>query len=199
MKIRHILPASLAVLLASVPAAAFSQVTDSTKTTVTTTVSSQTVTNATISPSDSSVVVTLIAANQKEIAEAEAAINNASSDRVKEFARGLRRDHAKVVADLQDFLHKKSHAGMSSGMGGDSAKANPPSLEGASYQGKTGKDFDKAWIETIEDEHKAAIDDLRNNVIPKIQDTSLKDLVQGILPVMGNHLREAEQIESDLK
>jgi putative membrane protein len=199
MKIRHFLPASLAAMMALATSAVSAQVTDSTsRTTVTTTVSSQTVVNATISPTDSSIAVTLIAANQKEIAEAELAISQATTDRIKEFARRLQRDHTKAVADLQDFL-TKSHAGMSSGVAGDSAKAAPPSLDGASYQGKTGKDFDKAWIEAIENEHRLAIDDLRDNVIPKIQDSSLKNLVQGLLPVMGNHLREAESIEAEIK
>ena len=199
MKTRPMLPASLAVLIALALRAVSAQVTDSTsRTTVTTTVATQTVVSTTLAPSDSIVVAALIAANQKEIAEAEAAINQATSERVKEFARHLQRDHAKAIADLQDFL-KKSHSGMSSGMAGDSAKANPPSLDGASYQGKTGKDFDKAWIEAIEAEHRLAIDDLRDNVIPKIQDSSLKSLVQGLLPVMGTHLREAEQIEAELK
>lgn len=200
MKTRPILPASLAVLFALAPRAGFAQYTDSTanRTTVTTTVSSQTVVNATISPTDSSIAADLITANQKEVAEAEAAISQASSERVKEFARRLQRDHTKAIQDLQTFL-QKSHAGMSSGMAGDSAKVAPPSLEGASFQGKTGKDFDKAWIETIESEHQHAIDDLRDNVIPKIQDSSLKDLAQGLLPVMGNHLREAEAIEAEIK
>jgi putative membrane protein len=200
MKTRHLLPASLAVLFALVPRAGSAQYTDSTAnhTTVTTTVSSQTVVNTTISPTDSSIAVALIAANQKEVAEAEAAISQTESDRVKEFARRLQRDHAKAIEDLQAFL-QKSHGGMSSGMAGDSAKAAPPSLEGASYQGKTGKDFDKAWIEAITTEHRLAIDDLRDNVIPKIQDSSLKALAQGLLPVMGTHLREAEQIQAELK
>ena len=197
MKTRHLLPASLAVLFALAPRASFAQY-DSTKTTVTTTVSSQTVVNPAISPTDSSIAVALIAANQKEVAEAEAAINTTESDRVKEFARRLQRDHAKAVADLQAFL-QKSHGGMSSGMAGDSAKPNPPSSDTPSYQGKTGKDFDKAWIEAIEDEHKAAIEDLRDNVIPRIQDSTLKSLAEGLLPVMGNHLREAESIEAELK
>ncbi|HEV8123615.1 MAG TPA: DUF4142 domain-containing protein [Gemmatimonadales bacterium] len=198
MKTRHLLPASLAVLFALAPRVGSAQYDSTAKTTVTTTVSSQTVVNTTTSPTDSSIAVALIAANQNEVTQAEAAINTTESDRVKEFARRLQRDHAKAVADLQAFL-QKSHGGMSSGMAGDSAKPVPPSSDTPSYQGKTGKDFDKAWIETIEDQHKAAIADLRDNVIPRIQDPALKALAEGLLPVMGNHLREAESIEAELK
>jgi len=224
------LPASLAVLAALVPAAVSAQVTDSTKTTVTTTVTTQPVEKATVSPSDSIIVATLIAANQKEVEEAQVAISQAQSDRVKELARTLQRDHSKAVEELQRYL-KKSETGMSSGVVSDTTKMNPPTQgndpknrpdstyanqqtknqpvtiappdsadHGApSYQGKTGVEFDKAWIEAMEHGHEDALKDLRDDVIPRIQDSSLKALVQGFLPVIGNHLREIEAIEAELK
>ncbi len=68
-----------------------------------------------------------------------------------------------------------------------------------SWQGKTGAEFDKAWVESLEDEHKKEIDDLRNNIIPRIQDSSLKIMVQRQMPDMGAHLRELEQLEHEIK
>ena len=199
MKIRYFLPATLAAVMALVPSA----------------VSAQGITS-----SDSNIVAALIAANQQEVAQAEIAIKQAESDRVKEFARRLQTDHTKAIEELQSYL-QKSDSGMSSGVASDSAKveplvavappdsaapppappdsAAPPPAPPADFQGKTGKDFDRAWIDAMKGAHQSALDDLRNNVIPRIQDTTLKNLVQGLLPTIGAHLREIEAIEAELK
>ena len=191
MKTRYFLPATLAAVMALVTSA----------------VSAQGITS-----SDSNIVAALIAANQQEVAQAEIAIKQAESDRVKEFARRLQTDHTKAIEELQSYL-QKSDSGMSSGVASDSAKVEPPVAVAppdsaapppapaptADFQGKTGKDFDRAWIDAMKGAHQSALDDLRNNVIPRIQDTTLKALVQGLLPTIGAHLREAEQIEAELK
>ncbi|MEP7326846.1 MAG: DUF4142 domain-containing protein [Gemmatimonadota bacterium] len=222
MKTHQYLPATtLAVLAALMSGVASAQVKDTMTSVTTSTTVVQQVTTKPVSSSDSAIVATLIAANQREVAEADVAINHAQSEHVREFARRIQRDHAKAVEGLENFLPGKS-GGMSSGivhdtMKMDGDKMTPPAdstyavqhpkndsmtvgQQGdASYQGKTGRDFDKAWIDAIEDHHKEAIENLRNSVIPKIQDASLKTLVAELLPVMDNHLREAEAIEAELK
>lgn len=243
MKRYHLLSAgALAGALALVAGAAFAQAADSAKTTVTTTTTTlaqETVVKTTPVSPDSAIIATLIAANTKEAAAAETAIAQAQSERVKEFARRIQRDHAKFTEDLQEFLAKTS-GGMASGVVQDSMKPVPDSIapvpdskapvpdsvakenvppadttyanqetknqpvteptnEPAPFAGKTGKEFDQAWVGAMVSEHEAAVRNLRENIIPQIQNSDLKAIVQGFLPVMGTHLRDAQQLQAQLK
>lgn len=178
--------------------------------------------------SDSTIVADLISANRKEIAAADAAIAGAESEDVKELARRLQVDHTKIVADLESYLQKRG-GGMASGITGDSVKptredpadttyANQetknqpvtmpkdsavapvaPADPSAPWAGKTGKEFDKAWVQALEDKHEEAVKNLRENIIPQIQDSDLKALVQGFLPIMGNHLRDLTALDAQFE
>jgi predicted outer membrane protein len=244
MKTFHFLPAgALAAALVLVAGVASAQEVASTTS------------KSAVRSADSAIVVSLIAANQKEVAAAEQAVAQAQSDRVKNFARTIQSDHSKIVEELQGWLEKTG--GMSSGMANDSVKVpdsmvtprpvpdsvvpqkpvpdsvvpqkpvpdsvvtqnppkNPPDTTYANQEtrnqpvtqpaeqpsptaGKTGKEFDQAFLAAMVSEHETAIRDLRENIIPRIQDSDLKHKVQGFLPTLGNHLRDAQALQAAIK
>jgi predicted outer membrane protein len=129
---------------------------------------------------------------------------------------GMAHDSAKMNADSARLGRDNNKMGdtsrvaiqgndtMKVSQGNDSMNVTPPAAnagqgQNPEFAGKTGKEFDKAWVEALEDEHKEAISNLRDNIIPRIQDSELKTLVQNMLPTMGNHLRDLETLEGELK
>jgi predicted outer membrane protein len=120
---------------------------------------------------------------------------------------GMPHDSAKMNADSARLGRDNNKMGDTAQVaiqGNDTAKVTPPAAnagqgENPDYAGKTGREFDKAWVESLEDMHKDAVKNLRENVIPRIQDSELKNIVQSLLPTMGAHLRDLETLEADLK
>jgi predicted outer membrane protein len=83
-----------------------------------------------------------------------------------------------------------------SGMGQTSAQGD---LNLASIQSLSGHEFDHGFVRLQVEHHQEEINHLRNDVIPMIKDSGLRNLVQGMLPVMGRHLREGRDLEGYLK
>jgi putative membrane protein len=61
-----------------------------------------------------------------------------------------------------------------------------------------GKDFDKAYIDSEVDIHKAALD-LATKAAGQTPTAELKDLIQQAAPVIQGHLDKAESIQKTLK
>ena len=62
-------------------------------------------------------------------------------------------------------------------------------------QSKSGKDFNKAYIDNEVAYHKAVIDAVQNVLIPQAQNAELKQLLQDIMPALKTHLEHAEMIQ----
>lgn len=120
---------------------------------------------------------------------------------------GMPHDPAKMNADSARLGRDNNKMGDTAQVaiqGNDTTRVAPPAAnagqgENPDYAGKTGREFDKAWVETLEDMHKDAIENLRENIIPRIQDSELKKIVQNLLPTMGAHLRDLETLEAALR
>ena len=61
-----------------------------------------------------------------------------------------------------------------------------------------GKDFDKAYIDSEVDIHKAVLD-LATKAAGQTQTAELKDLIQQAAPIIQGHLDKAESIQKTLK
>jgi predicted outer membrane protein len=69
----------------------------------------------------------------------------------------------------------------------------------SNLQTLSGHEFDHGFIELEVQGHQDEISKLRNDFIPMIKDSGLKTLVQGMLPTLGSHLREAQELQRYLK
>jgi putative membrane protein len=63
---------------------------------------------------------------------------------------------------------------------------------------KSGKAFDKAYIDNEVGYHKAVIKEVETALIPDAQNAELKSLLQNVLPVLKSHLSHAEMVQKEV-
>jgi putative membrane protein len=147
--------------------------------------------------SDEEVASVAVVANQIDIGYAEIAKEKSKDAEVVKFADTMIRDHNAVLAQASALVKKL----------GVTPKDNVVSqqlLAGAdktkkSLRSKSGKAFDKDYIDNEVSYHKAVISTVQNVLIPETENQELKDLLQGILPALNTHLSHAEMVQKAFK
>lgn len=146
---------------------------------------------------DPEVASVAVVANQIDINYAEIAAKKSKNPEVLKFAETMKRDHTAVI-DQAVALAKKL---------GVTPKDNSVSknlLAGAAktkktLNGKTGKEFDKAYVDNEVAYHKAVIQAVEKLLIPETENPELKKLLQDVVPALQAHLGHAEMIQKDFK
>ena len=64
-------------------------------------------------------------------------------------------------------------------------------------ESKSGKAFDKAYIDNEVAYHKAVISTVENVLIPQAQNAELKSLLQQVMPTLKEHLMHAEMVQKE--
>lgn len=126
-----------------------------------------------------------------EVELGKLAATNASHPRVKQFGEMMVNDHSKANEELKAAAQAKSIA--------------LPDVPDADQQkmiedlrGKTGKDFDKDYMDMMVKDHKDDID-LFEKEAEKGNDADLRAWASAKLPVLREHQRMAEEIQTELK
>jgi len=70
---------------------------------------------------------------------------------------------------------------------------------GKALRAKSGKAFDKAYIDNEVAYHKAVIAAVSGLLIPQSQNAELKGLLEKVLPALNTHLAHAEMVQKDLQ
>jgi putative membrane protein len=138
-----------------------------------------------------------VVANQIDIAYAEIAEKKSKDADVLKFAATMKRDHAAVIEQAAALAKKL----------GVTPKDNPVSQKLLSdadktkklLNGKSGKAFDKAYVDNEVAYHKAVIDAVEKLLIPETENGELKQLLQNVLPALKAHLDHAEMIQKNYK
>ncbi len=134
------------------------------------------------------------AANQAEIHMGQMGEQQASSSEVKDFAQKLQKDHQK----LDDQLTQTAQAAGIQ-LEGKAAQSEQKSAdkEMKKLEGKTGQDFDKAFVSMMVKDHKKDIKDTRNAAKQARKDnqTELAALLDRAATGMQSHLSMAQQLE----
>ncbi|TMI94276.1 MAG: DUF4142 domain-containing protein [Bacteroidetes bacterium] len=117
--------------------------------------------------------------------------DKASSKRVKDFGEMMTKDHSKAGEELKSLAGRK--------------KVTLPETIGEDHQKKiddlskkSGKDFDKAYIDAMVSGHQSAVNDFEkasNNT----KDPDVKAWVDKTLPTLKMHLDSAKAIQKALK
>jgi len=141
-------------------------------------------------PEIASVAVT---ANQIDIDAGKFAKEKSKNQEVLKFAETMINDHQAVIDQAVALVKKlnvtpKDNA-VSQKMSADAANTKKM------LQSKSGKDFDKAYIDNEVSYHKAVIDAVQNVLIPQSQNAELKQLLQNIIPALKAHLEHAEMVQ----
>jgi putative membrane protein len=144
-------------------------------------------------PKIASIAVT---ANQVDIDYAKIAEQKSKDPQIIQFAQTMAKDHQSVIDQAVDLVKKL----------GVTPKDNPTSKSLKAGEAKTekllhsksGKAFDKAYINNEVAYHKEVIKEVQNALIPDSQNAELKSLLQNVLPVLKTHLSHAEMVQKEV-
>ena len=151
---------------------------------------------ATPAVSDAQIAAIVVAANQVDIDAGKLAESKATNAKVKAFARQMVTDHSGVNKAATALVTKlgvtpePNETSRSLTAGGEQNRS--------SLQGKTGKDFDKAYIDNEVAYHQAVLDALDKTLIPNAQNAELKNMLVTTRPAFEAHLKMAKDIQGSL-
>jgi putative membrane protein len=147
-------------------------------------------------PAPAAILSQLNVANTKEIQLAGLAAKKATSPQVKQVAQKLATDHTKNRAQLR-ALAQKLNLNLTSAQGANVAAADsvalPPDL-----QGKSGAEFDKAFVQHEIEDHQANIDKIRGQMIPGAQNEEVKAYLQKTVTDMEGHLAVLKRVQQQI-
>jgi putative membrane protein len=143
----------------------------------------------------SGVLSQLAAANKAEIQQAQAAAKKASASTVKQYANQLVKDHK---ANSEKLKQVAKQAGVTLADSGAEATSETQSATIGELEGKSGKEFDRAFIAAQIDAHQRNIDKIRNQLLPSTDQPAVRDYLQQTASAMEGHLASAKQLQQDL-
>ena len=143
--------------------------------------------------SDPEIASVAVTANQIDIDAAKLAKEKSKDQDIIKFAETMINDHQAVINQAVALVKKLNVTPK------DNATSQKMSADAANtkkiLQSKSGKDFNKAYIDNEVAYHKAVIDAVQNVLIPQAQNAKLKQLLQDIMPALKTHLEHAEMIQ----
>ena len=143
--------------------------------------------------SDAEVAFVAVTANQIDIDNAKLAKEKSKSPAILQFAQTMARDHQAVIEQAAALVKKLNVTPQ------DNAVSRKLLADAAAtekkLQTKSGKDFDKAYIDNEVAYHQAVIDAVRSLLIPETENAELKALLQNILPALKAHLQHAQMLQ----
>lgn len=135
-------------------------------------------------------------ANTTEIQLATLAAKKATSPKVKQIASKLAADHGKNREQVR-ALAQKLNVILTPAQGGSVSAADsaamPPDL-----QGKSGRGFDRAFVQHEIADHQSNIQKLQTQVIPSAQDAAIKAYLQKSVTELQAHLSSLKQVQQQL-
>jgi putative membrane protein len=135
-------------------------------------------------------------ANTTEIQLATLAAKKASSPKVKQIAGKLATDHSENREQLR-ALAQRLNVTLTPAQGGSVSAADsaamPPDL-----QGKSGRNFDRAFVQHEIADHQSNIQKLQTQAIPSAQDAAVKAYLQKTVTEMQAHLSSLKQVQQQL-
>jgi putative membrane protein len=144
-------------------------------------------------PEIASVAVT---ANQIDIDYAKIAINKSKNQKVIDFAKTMQKDHGAVI-DQAVALVTKLGVTPKDNATSQSLKAQAVK-ERKALNSKSGKAFDKAYVDNEVAYHTAVINAVENVLIPAASNKELHDLLVSAVPLFKAHLEHAKMLQKSL-
>jgi putative membrane protein len=126
-----------------------------------------------------------------EVKLGELAKQKGTSQSVQQFGDRMVTDHTKANNDLKQIVSQK-------GAMLPDQLSRKEEHELMHFQKLSGKDFDKNYAEHMVKDHNKDIKEFQD-AAKNAQDPELKAFAQKTLPVLEQHMQQAQQIESSLK
>jgi putative membrane protein len=141
----------------------------------------------TVSKDDQNFAVNTANAGMTEIQAAKLAEQQGTSADVKKYAAMMIKDHT-AAADTLKAIAAKKNLSLPADLNTDSQQAI------ADLQKKTGKDFDKAYMKMMVDDHKKVISAFEDES-KKGSDADIRAFADNTLHTLRHHLDEAQKCE----
>jgi putative membrane protein len=141
---------------------------------------------------DAQIVAITAAANTAEIEQGRLAQEKAHDPRVRDFGAMMVDHHGEARQDQQKLSVEPAQNADSQRMQRDSEDAL------RALKQKSGKDFDRAYLQLQIDEHKKVRDELQDKLLPSARDSALKAYLEDIKPKVESHLAQAERLQEEL-
>ena len=125
-----------------------------------------------------------------EVELGKLAEQKANSAQVKDFARMMVEDHTLVNNNFKTIASKKSME-LPTSITDDQRK----DIDNLSK--KSGKDFDKAYVDMMVEDHKKDITEFKD-AEGKVADNDIKDFITSTLPTLQKHLNAIQAIKSKM-
>ncbi|HET7754430.1 MAG TPA: DUF4142 domain-containing protein, partial [Anaeromyxobacteraceae bacterium] len=139
----------------------------------------------------------LHAANQAEVQSGQAALRSAQSSEVKHYAQQMVTDHQKNDAELQQLAGR-----LGVPLQGEkfTEKQKDAQDDLKDVQGKTGNEFDRAYMKMMVDDHKKDVKEVEDAAkdARKQRQTELAAFLEKTHGHLQTHLSEAQRVEKSL-
>ncbi|MEO6838147.1 MAG: DUF4142 domain-containing protein [Ginsengibacter sp.] len=144
-------------------------------------------------PEIASVAVT---ANQVDIDYAKIAVKRSKNTQVIDFAKTMEKDHGAVIDKAVALVTK---LGVTPKDNATSKSLNAQAVKTRKMlNSKSGKAFDKAYVDNEVAYHTAVIGVVENVLIPDATNKELHDLLVGAVPLFKAHLEHAKMLQKSL-
>lgn len=144
---------------------------------------------------DANVLDVLTVANQGEIDYSKLGVQKATDPSVKEFAQMMVKDHGTMLDAVKSLATKLNVTPASNDRANDLKEENQKDIN--DLNAKTGKDFDKEFMDEQVDMHQETLD-LLNDLDSRTTNADLKAAIAEAKPKVQAHLDRAKAINDKL-
>jgi putative membrane protein len=144
-----------------------------------------------LTSSDYKFVTDATRGSMEEVQLGEVAKQKAGSPAVREFGEKMVTDHQKANDNLKQIVQKKGALVPTSLSHSETSRLDR-------LQKLSGAEFDKAYISDMVTDHKKDVKEFKK-AAKNLSDPELKAFAENKLPIIQEHLRQAENLEAQLK
>lgn len=146
---------------------------------------------------DAEIAHIAVTANKIDVNYGKIAESKTKQADVKKFAQTMVNDHTATITAAVKLVTKlkvtPQDNAVSKSLLAQATKTNK------ALKAKSGKAFNKAYIDNEVAYHTAVISTVENVLIPQAQNAELKALLESVLPVFKTHLEHAKMIQQSYK
>ena len=146
-------------------------------------------------PDDPTIVAIFDAANTADMETGALAAERAQTPAVREFGQMLARDHQTVRQQGRDLAAKLK---VTPTPPADRSAADAHAKAMTTLRGKSGLEFDRAFLEHEVAYHTAVSDAIKTTLLPAIDNAELRALVVKVAPAFEAHRQAAQQLLATL-
>ncbi|HUP88325.1 MAG TPA: DUF4142 domain-containing protein [Longimicrobiales bacterium] len=148
-------------------------------------------------PSDAEIAAIVVAANAIDAEMGDLAVKRGRSTDIKDYGKLMGASHRAVNASAVELVTKLKVTPVENDVS-RKLRADANAFK-ATLVKKSGKEFDRAYIEHEVAYHKAVIGAVDTVLIPNAKNEELKATLIGVRPALVSHLEHAEHLLANLK